>query len=1071
MMNEYHFDYEAVVKDPGVYAFNRLNAHSDHICYETAAQCRGAVSSLRMSLDGVWKFSIARNIASAPAGFEKPDFDVSGWDAVRVPAHFQMEGYGSPMYVNRAYPWDGHEEVLPGEIPEETNPVGSYVKYFEIPDDMAARRICISFQGVEAGFALWLNGHYVGYSENSFDPADFELTPYLIDGENKLAVQVYSFVPGSWCEDQDFFRFAGIFRSVYLYAMPQTHLYDLSTIPMLSEDLKTGTLKIRAQMIGEGSLSCHLFAFGNGNTVRDAAAFSALRTGGERITAAEEIPIVDARTCMGDPIADAGTCTGDPITDIVTGCAGTDLTVPQPLLWSAEQPNLYTLYIEVKNPAGEITEVVSQKIGFRRFEMKDGLMRLNGKRIVFKGVNRHDFNAVTGRVPDAALMEQDIITMKRHNINAIRTCHYPDDCALYDLCDRYGLYLIAENNMETHGTWEPYLKKNIPYDYVVPGDHEIWEDLLLDRVNSCYQRDKNHPSILIWSCGNESFGGPVIQKMAQRFRTLDPYRLVHYEGIFNDRRFPDTSDIESQMYTPASGIEDFLKSHPEKPFICCEYSHSMGNSTGALHKYTQLTDTEPRYQGGFIWDWADQAIRRKDRYGNPTYGYGGDFDDRPNDGSFSGNGIVYADHSLSPKMQEVKFCYQNIFAVFGDDQFTVKNKNLFTGTEAFDVVVTLAADGAEVCRVHIAAEVPPLSEKTYPLPQAILSVMEQLSKDAQVLHRPQPEFAVTVSFLLKEETIWASKGYEVAFGQQVLKRKALPYSCTKPLKVIRSPYDIGVKGEGFSAMFSLHNPGMTSYVYGGAELLKKNPLPNFWRAPVENDRGNLMPQRYAQWKIAGMYLTEKPIDGRKGKNPRIEEPENSIRITVRYCLPTTPAADCTVAYEVFGDGTVQVTLHYDIIKELGDLPAFGMLFKLDADYDHLKWYGLGPEETYADRCSGAKLGIYENRVAENMAHYLVPQECGNHLGVRWASVTDEKGRGLLFSGDELSFSALPWTPHEIENAMHDYELPPVHYTVVRIEKQQMGVGGDDSWGARVHPEYLIEASGEAIDFSFCFRGI
>ena len=1054
-MEERYFDYEAVVKDPRVCAQNRLPAHSDHVCYASAAECRSGESSLRMSLDGVWKFSYAKNIAAAPAEFWKTDFDVSGWDEIRVPAHFQMEGYGTPMYVNRAYPWDGHEEVMPGEIPQEGNPVGCYVKYFAGPESMTGRRVCISFQGVEAGFALWLNGHYVGYSENSFDPAEFELTPRLTEGENKLAVQVYSYVPGSWCEDQDFFRFNGIFRSVYLYAVPQTHLYDLSVVPLLSGDLQTGTVEIRAKMIGEGYVSCRLLAFGNGSAVRDAAELSRLRTGGAQIAAAQ-IPIAAAKETPAD---------------IVTGCAAADLSAAQPLLWSAEQPNLYTLYLEVRSPAGEITEVVSQQIGFRLFELRDGLMLLNGKRIVFKGVNRHDYNAVTGRVPDPARMEQDIITMKRFNINAIRTCHYPDDSLLYALCDRYGLYLIAENNMETHGTWEPYLHGHVGYDYVVPGDHEIWEDLLLDRVNSCYQRDKNHPSILIWSCGNESFGGPVIRKMAQRFRGLDPHRLVHYEGIFNDRRYPDTSDIESQMYTPAAGIEAFLKEHPEKPFICCEYSHSMGNSTGALHKYTQLTDREPRYQGGFIWDWADQAIRRRDRYGEWTYGYGGDFGDRPNDGSFSGNGIVYADHSLSPKMQEVKYCYQNAAISFGGEAFTVQNRNLFTGTESFDALVTLSADGTEVCRTYMDTDVPPLSEKTYPLPQAIPAAMEQLSEDASACRRPRPEFAVTVSFLLKEDTIWAQKGHEIAFAQKIYKNNVLPYVCTKPLKVIRSPYDVGVQGEGFSAVFNLHEPGMTSYVYGGAQLLKTNPLPNFWRAPVENDRGNFMPQRYAQWKIASIYLTEKPFDGRKDPNPRIEELEHSVRVTVRYCLPTTPAADCTAAYEVFGDGTVQVTLHYDIVRELGDMPEFGMLFHLDADYDHLTWYGLGPEETYADRCSGARLGIYDNRIAENMARYLVPQECGNHVGVRWASVTDEKGRGLLFTGDELSFSALPWTPHEIENARHDYELPPVHDTVVRVAKHQMGIGGDDTWGARVHPEYLTDISGDAIEFTFCFRGI
>ena len=1084
------FDFERVLRDPEIYEENRLPAHSDHICYAGARELASGKSSLRMSLDGVWQFAWSVNPASAPRGFERPDFDCSGWDRIRVPAHMQMEGWGKPQYTNQAYPWDGHEEILPGEIPQRYNPTGSYVRAFTVPRAWKGQRVCISFQGVESGFALWLNGRYVGYSEDSFDPAEFELTPYLTDGENKLAVQVYTWTAGSWCEDQDFFRFSGIFRSVYLYAVPAVHLWDLSAVPLLADDFASAWLTIRAGILGSGSMDYAL---------RDAD--------GEAI--AEGHLAFEGDDCFrAEPVY-------------------SEICLTRPKLWSAEEPYLYTLYLEMRDETRTTREVIRQNVGFRRVEMDGGLMKLNGKRIVFKGVNRHDFSSVSGRAVRREETEQDIITMKRHNINAIRTSHYPDDSVLYELCDVYGLYLIAENNMETHGTWDPYLRRGRreeDWDFILPNDHAEWREMLLDRVNSCYQRDKNHPSILIWSCGNESFGGSVIHEMAQRFRELDPHRLVHYEGIFHDRRYPDTSDMESQMYTSAAGIREFLVEHPGKPFLSCEYMHSMGNSTGAMHKYTELTETEPRYQGGFIWDYIDQSIGKRDRYGKEFPACGGDFDDRPNNGSFSGDGLVYGGGRLpSPKMQEVKFQYQNIAVAFSGDTYIVRNRNLFLGTDTFEASVTLTADGRSLRTVPVQTAVEALSEETYVLPEEITAAMQEAAENAAAAGRPEPEFTVTVSFALRRDTRWAKAGYEIAFGQHVFPGKAAAYRTggggREKLRVIHGKYNIGVKGEDFSAMFSIETPGMTSYVYGGVEMLRAIPVPNFWRAPVENDRGNFMPQRYAQWKTASLYLTgdplykaagEHPVLGESGEtareNPGIEESEGTVRVTYRYVMPTVPASDCLVTYTVSGDGTVEVKLHYDVVRSLGDMPEFGMLFKLDADYDRLTWYGLGPEETYADRCRGAKLGIYENRVADNMARYLVPQECGNHCGVRWAKVTDRRGRGLLFlagsgaspagsgissagSGTSLvdfgtdvmppagsgtggmSFSTLPWTPHEIENAAHAYELPPVHYTVVRAAMQQMGVGGDDSWGARVHPEYLIDTSGEAIEFSFRFRGI
>lgn len=1020
-----------IIKNPEIFEQNRLAAHSDHVCYKNELEKIKGKSSLRYDMNGLWKFAYAKNQSLAPCGFEAADYDCKGWDEIRVPAHIQMEGYDVPIYTNTTYPWEADEFIKPGEVPEIFNPVASYVKYFTIPENMKNKRVCISFQGVESGFALWLNGHYVGYSEDTFDPSDFELTDYIVEGENKLAVRVWKWTSSSWCEDQDFYRFSGIFRDVFLYAVPCVHVEDLSVVPTLNDTFDEGTLSVSIKADGDGIASVKLYELGD---------LSVEKYDRAKLLLEEfDIELRDKEICEGS------------------------CNVKNPLLWSAEKPNLYEVKIIVKDTHGNETEFISQLAGFRRFEMVDGLMKLNGKRIVFKGVNRHEFSSITGRVPNRNEVIKDIVTMKKNNINAIRTSHYPDDSMLYELCDIYGIYMIAENNLESHGTWEAYNKGYVDLDFVVPKDKPQWREMMLDRANSCYQRDKNHPAILIWSCGNESFGGKTIYEMSQLFRQLDKHRLVHYEGVFNDRSYNDTSDMESQMYTPVAGIEKFLAEHPEKPFICCEYTHAMGNSCGAMHKYTELTDREPRYQGGFIWDYIDQSIYKKDRYGKWFLTYGGDFGDRPTDGDFSGNGICYGgEREASPKMQEVKFNYQNISVDFDSDYiFTVTNKNLFVNTSVFDAFAILLADGEEVYRTKLQISVPPMDRASYEVPVTLKNSMIDVEK----------EYCIVVSFVLKENTIWEKAGYEIAFGQHMIKKPVSEYSCDKSVELVVGNGNILVRGENFKALFSRMNLGMVSYVYGGVEMLPNTiPLPNFWRTPTNNDSGNMMPQRYAQWKIASMYVTTRENQRFADTSPRVEKNDNNIAITYTYFMPTTPQSSCEVTYKVFGDGTIETTLSYDPVKELGDMPEFGMMFKLDADYDTVKWYGLGPQETYEDRQHGGKYGVYENKVADNVAEYLVPQESGNKCRVRYAKVMDKKGRGMLFFGDELSFSALPYTPHELENAAHHFELPPVHYTVVRVAKKQMGVGGDDSWGAHTHPEYLLDVS-EKMEFTFCFRGI
>ena len=1011
------FDY-SLVKDPQYFKDGRMDAHSDHTYYRDGEEAQEKETSFRYDLNGIWKFHYARNYGSAILGFEKEEYCCRDWDDIRVPAHIQMEGYDAPQYANVQYPWEGHEDIHPGEIPEHFNPVASYVKYFEVPEEMQGKRLFISFQGAESGIALWLNGHFVGYSEDSFTPSEFELTEYVKEGENKLAAQVFKWTASSWCEDQDFFRFSGIYRDVYLYTVPEVHVYDLQIRAIPDETLSAAALEIRTNTWGKGTVKITLSK--DGETV-----------------------IEDKKALDGEEIY--------------------SWKVADPVLWSAEDPQLYDLTLEVYNEAGELQEVIPQRVGFRRFEMKDGIMTLNGKRIVFKGVNRHEFSSVSGRHVSEEELRKDLKTMKQNNINAIRTCHYPDASLIYQLCDEYGIYMIDETNLESHGSWD-VAEFTKDYTYVVPHDKPEWLDMMLDRANSMYQRDKNHTAILIWSCGNESFGGKDIFEMSQFFRNTDPTRLVHYEGLCHDRRYNDTSDMESQMYPSVEAIKEFLAKDDSKPFICCEYTHAMGNSCGAMHKYTDLTDTEPKYQGGFIWDYIDQSIYKKDRYGKEFQAYGGDFGERPTDYNFSGNGIAYGgNRDASPKMQEVKFNYQNITAEVSADSVKVINKNLFVNTDIFDCKVTVAKNGKVIRKASLATAVAPLSEETYALP---------LAKEEK-----PGEYAVTVSFHLKEDKAWAEAGHEVAFGQYVYQVEEPKKTCPEGVKVIRSTHNIGVRGAHFEVLFSVLNGGLVSYKYAGKEMIEAIPKPNFWRAPTDNDCGNLMGMRYGQWKIASMYLSHK--DFRQGpygpgNEPEVEVNEKTVKVTYTYLMPTTPLSECRLSYEVSGDGRVKTTLSYDPVKELGDMPEFGVIFKFNADYDRVEWYGLGEAETYSDRKKGAKLGIYANKVADNIARYMVPQECGAKEEVRWAKVTDRKGRGMLFEMDEnngpMMFSALPYTPHEMENAMHPYELPEVHYTVVRVAKDQMGIGGDDSWGARTHEEYLLETD-KKMEFSFVFKGL
>ena len=602
------------LEDPRVFAVNRLDAHSDHTWHTPEG-------SLRQSLDGSWRFAYSPCPAARPADFWRADASLDGFGEIAVPGHIEMQGYGQIQYINTMYPWDGRHFLRPPQIPWDDTPVGSYVRTFTLDPALEGKRVCVSFQGVERAFYCWCNGHFVGYSEDSFTPADFDLTPFLQAGENRLCVEVYKNCSGSWLEDQDFFRFFGIFRPVYLYAKPALHIEDLWLRASLEPDNTTGVLAPRLRLSAADGASLE------GCTLRCTVA----APGGAVLWDAP-MPLREDGS---------GYVYGQPV------------RLPCIRKWDHEDPALYTVTLTLRDAAGALQETVPYQTGFRRFGLREGVMELNGERIVFNGVNRHEWNPASGRAIGPEDMHRAIETFRRNHINAVRTCHYPDQTLWYELCDCNGIYMIDEANLESHGSWQKM--GAVEPSWNVPGSLPEWRDCVVDRARSMFERDKNHTAILIWSCGNESYAGEDILAMSEFFRQNDPGRLVHYEGVFHCRAFDRISDMESRMYAKPEEIRAYLESGPAKPFILCEYMHDMGNSLGGMESYIRLLD-DPQYQGGFVWDYMDQALWQQGPRGR-RLGYGGDFGERPTDYAFSANGIVFADGTEKPAMQDLRYWY------------------------------------------------------------------------------------------------------------------------------------------------------------------------------------------------------------------------------------------------------------------------------------------------------------------------------------------------------------------------------------------------------------------------------
>ncbi|MHA0857842.1 beta-galactosidase, LacZ type [Paenibacillus sp. CMAA1364] len=1018
--------------NPEIFQINRMDAHATLITYPTLTEALAGKfeeSANIHSLNGTWKFAWASNSEKRIADFYKKDMDCSRWDDIVVPSHWQLQGYDYPQYTNVKYPWSEHEDIKAPFAPTKYNPVGSYVRTFTVPEAWGDNPVYISFQGVESAFYIWLNGELVGYSEDSFTPAEFDLTPYLIAGENKLAVEVYRWCDASWLEDQDFWRMSGIFRDVYLYTSPKIHIFDFFAKADLEDDLQNGQLSLSATVhnyneLNVGQISIEAALYDDSN-----------------------------QAILAQPLSMTTSLDDKPSTQLEG-----KITVQQPEKWSAEKPYLYTLVLELKDAKGNTLQFISCKVGFRKFGIEDGLMKINGETIMFKGVNRHEFSQLTGRAISVKDMITDIVLMKSHNINSVRTSHYPNHPKWYELCNEYGLYVIDEMNLETHGTWY-YGQKEL--EDTLPGSKVEWKANVLDRCNTMFQRDKNHPSIVIWSLGNESFGGDNFIAMYDFLKEADPSRLVHYEGVFHYRGSNAASDIESQMYTHIDKVEEYARNNPEKPYIICEYSHAMGNSCGGLNEYWKLFDRYPILQGGFIWDWIDQSILTKTDDGVSYLAYGGDFGESPHDGTFCGNGLIFADRSVSPKLLETKRCYQNVKFVNEDIQqgkVKITNQHLFTNLSDYDLVWILTKDGVLEQGGSLTISIAPNATEVIDLKEAI-----------PVLGQRGAEYILTLRVVLREDTQWANKGHEIAYDQFIV----MPLSWEEitsdsttdelPSLNVENEEDVlRISGERFLVQFNKHSGEMFSYQWDGVELIQQAPRPNFWRAMTDNDRENGHEERSGTWREAGMNRTLVQFTH--------EMQDQSVKLTTVYSLPTATSSQCTITYMVRGDG--EVILDMDLLpgEGLPELPEIGLLLTMDGSFDQLEWYGKGPHENQWDRNSGAPVGLYSGKVSEQWTPYLRPQECGNKTDVRHASIINDQKVGLFIQGSPwFELNVQSYTPTEIEAADHAYKLPKSDTTVVRINYKQMGVGGDDSWGSRPHPEYRLFGN-RPYSFRFHLKG-
>lgn len=1011
-------------ENPEINGINREATHATLMPYESsgkALDARRFESSWFRSLNGQWKFNWVRTPAERPTDFFLPTYDVRTWKDITVPGNWQLEGYDMPVYVNIKYPFPKN----PPFIDHQWDPVGSYRVEFQSDQDWREKETFLVFDGVESAFYVWMNGEFVGYSEDSRLPAEFDVTRFLKNGTNILAVQVFRWSDGSYLEDQDFWRLSGIFRNVYLMSTPKVHIRDFEIRTDLDPEYENAALRVVADVHNYGKdpfprCCVELSVYDENNRLVESQLPS---------QAMEELLLPGAESV---------------------------LRLQQPLIkprkWSAEQPHLYTAVLCLRDSAGKALEYESTRVGVRKSEVKDGKLLVNGMSIMVKGVNRHEHDARTGHFVTEESMRQDILLLKQHNINTVRTCHYPNDPRWYELCDEYGLYIIDEANLESHGMgYDP--------DKTLANKPE-WLRAHLERNQRMVERDKNHPCIIVWSMGNEAGDGTNFETVSAWIHMRDASRPVQYEKA---KTKPHT-DIYCPMYSSIKDILAYASEKRDKPLIMCEYAHSMGNSTGNLQDYWDAIESRDQLQGGCIWDWVDQGILKETSDGRQFYAYGGDYHEPQTDGNFCINGLVLPDRAVTPKTLEVKKVYQNVSVKPVDllkGQVRIFNKFFFTDLREFTLTWELNEDGKTLQQgMDTTLVLGPREEKVVGLPLTIPTP------------KPGAEYWLRVGFRLKEHKSWAEKGFEVAAEQLSvpISKIAPKLDCTglPPVRAVETDGKIRVIGKEFELFFNETNGMLERYAYKGMDLLTRGPEPDFWRAPTDNDFGNHMPERCAVWKQAG--------HNREVRKVVLEQPgqpsSTKVSIRVETNLKDVGAGYVSV-YTVYGNGDVRVENTFTPgTKDLPELPRFGMNLTIPKEFSRVAFYGRGPQENYSDRRTAAFVGLYNLTVDEMYTDYVSPQENGTRTDIRWIALSNAGGMGLMAIGEPLlSVSALYYTEGDLtqneRGTMHPTDLVKRDYVSLNLDLKQMGVGGDTSWGARTHDEYLIVPA--VYSYSFVLR--
>jgi beta-galactosidase len=990
------------------------------------------------SLNGTWKYHYSSNLTERVPDFWKADFNDKSWANLAVPSNVELSGYGIPIYVNITYPWAWNgQKPTPPVVPENdpNNTVNSYRREFNVPAAWSGRPIYLTFDGVNSFFYVWVNGERVGMGKDSRTPVEFDIAPYVKPGKNLIAVENFRWCDGSYLEDQDMWRMSGIFRDVYLWSPPAVSVRDFEVKPGLDAECKDAVFSVDVQLRNASS-----------NAASIAVEARLLDPSGKQVVTFQNKLAINAGT---------------------NGATKLVGPVVAPMKWSAEIPTLYTLLLTVSDENGKVIEAIPWKVGFRKVEIKDGNLLVNGKRVLFKGVNRHEFDPDLGQAITYKSMERDIQVMKQFNVNAMRCCHYPNQTVWYDLCDRYGIYLIDEADIESHG---------MGYGPETLAKNPDWADAHLNRTVRMVERDKNHPSVIIWSLGNEAGDGPNFEKTSAWIHQRDTSRPVHYEQAGRKSH----TDIVCPMYPHPQTLADYASKPQTRPFIMCEYEHAMGNGQGDFWSYWDQIYNKPHLQGGFIWDWVDQGLRTPQQrttraYEKPGKGaktfwaYGGDFGpkDVPSDDNFCCNGLVDPDRKPHPGAFEVKHVYQYIHTKPVDlkaRQFEVCNRYDFTSIhEIAKGTWQLKEDGTVI--------------QSGPLPEFILAPQARQQFTVPVKDftpKPGREYFLTVSFTLKKNTPWAKAGHEIAWDEFKLP-DCTPATAVKADSLDTMTFETNgvnllVKGNNFEMVFGpgteaaptnqISKYALVSWKFKGTELIQTPLAPDFWRAEIDNDRGRNMEKSQGIWKTAAQ--NRKVTQTMNGFSaPTVTE----MIVATEYEYPGVQSK-CAVVYHIYGNGEVHVTMSFKPEKtDLPKLPRLGLQMTLPAGFEKITWLGPGPQETYCDR-KDAKMGVYSGKVEDQFyPGYTEPGESGNKVDVRWVSLTNDKGIGLLAIGDPLlSVNALHYSTADLNAAKHAFELPHRDTITLNLDYKQQGVGGDDSWGSWPHAPFLIPCAEQYYSF-------